>query len=122
MGQQRSPINCSSSETTISKWYYARGEKKRVLLSLTLAIKCSGLEVTNTTATYNSLARNIPMCLPKCKKWEKYNPVVCLEEENQIWVNPRSLYHKESEIFSILIQTSQLRAFTRDREGLYNTS
>lgn len=45
MGQQRSPINCSSSETTISKWYYARGEKKRVLLSLTLAIKCSGLEV-----------------------------------------------------------------------------
>jgi len=63
MGQQRSPINCSSSETTISKWYYARGEKKRVLLSLTLAIKCSGLEVTNTTATYNSLARNSPLGL-----------------------------------------------------------
>lgn len=63
MGQQRSPINCSSSETIISKWYYARGGKKRVLQSLTLAIKCSGLEVTNTTATRNSLARNNPLGL-----------------------------------------------------------
>lgn len=51
----------------------------------------------------------------------KYNSVVCLEEEeNQIWVNTRSLYYKGTEVTGILIQTSQLIAFTRDNEGLYN--
>lgn len=50
----------------------------------------------------------------------KYNSVVCLEEENQIWVNTRSLYYKGTEVTGILIQTSQLIAFTRDHEGLYN--
>lgn len=65
MGQERNTINCSSSETTISKLFLSvpEGRKKRTLQSLTLAIKFSGLEVTNPTASCNSLARNSPLGL-----------------------------------------------------------
>lgn len=35
--------------------------RKRAVKSLILVIKCSGLEVTNITATCNSLARNSPL-------------------------------------------------------------
>lgn len=65
--------------------YHDRG--KRTPMGLTLAIRCSNLDVTHVTSTLDSLSRTSHTASPDHKHTKNYNPTRCLE-----WRKPE-LFH-----------------------------